>query len=86
MAWVCLEDHPVDLLMPPTLAEGLRSNDLVCAQHDPAGQEEGRYREGAACHACLLIAEPSCERMNRDLDRALVVPTVEDAEAAFLGS
>ncbi len=24
MAWVCLEDHPVDPLMPPTLAEGLR--------------------------------------------------------------
>lgn len=63
----------------------LCSNDPVCAQHDPAGEEEGRYREGAACHACLLIAEPSCERMNRDLDRALVVPTVEEVEAAFLG-
>ena len=38
----------------------------------------------APCHACLLITEPSCERMNRDLDRALVVPTVEEGDAAFL--
>ncbi len=62
----------------------LCSNDPVCAQHDPGGAEEGRNREGAACHACLLIAEPSCERRNRDLDRTLVVPTVENADAAFL--
>ncbi len=62
----------------------LCSNDPVCAQHDPAGLEEGRHREGAACHACLLIAEPSCERMNRDLDRTLVVATVEDDGAGFL--
>jgi hypothetical protein len=62
----------------------LCSNDPVCAQHDPAGAEEGRNREGAACHACLLIAEPSCERRNRDLDRTLVVPTVENRDAAFL--
>ena len=63
----------------------LCSNDPICAQHRPDGPEEGRAREGAACHACLLIAEPSCERMNRDLDRTLVVPTVEEADAAFLG-
>ncbi len=61
------------------------SNDPVCAQHAPDGPEDGRGREGAACHGCLLIAEPSCERMNRDLDRAFVVPTLEDGDAAFLG-
>ncbi len=64
----------------------LCSNDPICAQHLPDGPEEGRSREGAACHACLLIAEPSCERMNRDLDRTLVVPTVETPDAAFLGA
>jgi len=63
----------------------LCSNDPICAQHDPEGYEEGRRREGAACHSCLLIAEPSCERLNRDLDRALVVPTVDSSAAAFLG-
>lgn len=62
----------------------LCSNDPVCAAHQPDGPEDGRRREGAACHGCLLIAEPSCERMNRDLDRTLVVPTVENEDAAFL--
>ncbi|MCK6530351.1 DUF1998 domain-containing protein [Myxococcota bacterium] len=63
----------------------LCSNDPVCAHHDPSDGQEGRHREGAACHGCLLIGEPSCERMNQDLDRRLVVPTVEGDEAAFLG-
>ncbi len=62
----------------------LCSNDPVCAQHEPHGSEEGREREGAACHGCVLIGEPSCERMNRDLDRTFVVPTVEESEVAFL--
>ncbi len=65
----------------------LCSNDPVCSKHVPDGPEDGRRREGAACHACLLIAEPSCERMNRDLDRTLVVSTVEPGseDIAFLG-
>lgn len=63
----------------------LCSNDPVCAQHSPDDEQEGRYREGAACHGCVLIGEPSCERMNQDLDRSLVVPTVEMVDAAFLG-
>jgi Domain of unknown function (DUF1998) len=62
----------------------LCSNDPVCAQHRPDDGQEGRHREGAACHGCVLIGEPSCERSNRDLDRSLVVPTVEEKEAAFL--
>lgn len=62
----------------------LCSNDPVCAQHAPDDAQEGRYREGAACHGCVLIGEPSCERMNQDLDRTLVVPTVENVDAAFL--
>ena len=34
--------------------------------------------------ACAMrIAEPSCERRNEFLDRTLVVPTVENTEAAF---
>jgi hypothetical protein len=68
------------------LASRICSNDPVCAQQSPDGLDDARRREGAACHACLLIAEPSCERMNRDLDRALVVPTIELEDAAFLGA
>ena len=54
----------------------LCSNDPVCATHDPASEAGDRRLEGAACHGCLYIAESSCERYNRYLDRALVVPTI----------
>ncbi len=61
----------------------LCSSDPVCAQHRPEHAEEERFLQGAACHGCVLIAEPSCERRNDHLDRALVVPTVDTAGAAF---
>ena len=53
----------------------LCSNDPVCASHPPDGRDE-RALHGAACHGCLFVAEPSCERFNLDLDRALVVPAL----------
>ena len=63
----------------------LCSNDPICAAHNPADQAE-RFLEGAACHGCLFIAESSCERFNRYLDRALVVPTIgRDKNLAFFG-
>jgi hypothetical protein len=63
----------------------LCSNDPVCAAHPPDHEVGGadRYLEGASCHGCLLISEPSCERMNMYLDRTLVVPTVASSQAAF---
>lgn len=61
----------------------LCSNDPVCAQHQPNRREEDRLLLGAACHGCVLLAESSCERRNDFLDRALVVPTVDDTGAAF---
>lgn len=63
----------------------LCSNDPVCAAHAPAHEigASDRYLEGSSCHGCLLISEPSCERMNQYLDRTLVVPTIENTEAAF---
>lgn len=62
----------------------LCSNDPVCAAHDPASESSDRRTEGAACHGCLYIAECSCERFNRFLDRALVVPTIgNDPALAF---
>jgi hypothetical protein len=63
----------------------LCSNDPVCAQHKPNQLHEGRIVHGAACHGCQLIAEPSCERRNELLDRSLVVPTVDQTDAAFFG-
>jgi len=61
----------------------LCSNDPVCAQHQPSNRQEDRLLHGAACHGCLLIAEPSCERRNEFLDRALVIDTVEGLGAEF---
>ena len=63
----------------------LCSNDPVCSAHAPDNDAEGsdRYLEGASCHGCLLISEPSCERMNVYLDRTFVVPTIGSANAAF---
>lgn len=62
----------------------LCSNDPVCAAHGPSAEGSDRHTEGAACHGCLYIAESSCERFNRFLDRALVIPTIgNDPELAF---
>jgi hypothetical protein len=61
----------------------LCSNDPVCAQHNPENPLERRLLHGAACHGCVLIAETSCEQQNEFLDRALVVPTVENLGTEF---
>lgn len=62
----------------------LCSHDPVCAGHSPQEDPSERYLEGAACHGCLFIAECSCERYNKYLDRALVVPTLgHPPELAF---
>lgn len=64
----------------------LCSTDPVCAYHKPAADPTRRYREGASCHGCLYVSEPSCERFNACLDRALVVPVMgQPAEVAFFG-
>ena len=64
----------------------LCSNDPVCGAHSPEGDRAERFLEGAACHGCMFVAECSCERFNRYLDRALVVPTINRApELAFFG-
>jgi hypothetical protein len=66
----------------------LCSNDPVCVNHAPGDHDHSeRSLEGAACHGCLYVAEPSCERFNRYLDRALVVPTLLDIKGlAFFGT
>jgi hypothetical protein len=74
----------IDRHMQAALELGrLCSNDPVCAQHDPQNQHECRFLHGSACHGCLLIAETSCEQHNDFLDRALVVPTVENLGVEF---
>lgn len=38
---------------------------------------------GASCHACSFLPETSCERGNKYLDRAALVPTMEKNNIAF---
>ena len=56
------------------------ASDPLCAEHDPS---KDQALHGAACHACALVSETSCEIGNRYLDRALLVPTFEVSDAAF---
>ncbi|MBS3910102.1 MAG: DUF1998 domain-containing protein [Actinobacteria bacterium] len=56
------------------------SSDPLCSEHDPS---KDRSLHSAACHACVFVAETSCERGNRYLDRALLVETFECQDAAF---
>jgi hypothetical protein len=56
------------------------SSDPLCSEHDPS---HDRSLHGSSCHACGFVAETSCERGNRYLDRALVVPTFDCADAAI---
>jgi uncharacterized protein DUF1998 len=59
------------------------SSDPLCSEHSP--DKDGTLHL-AACHACTFAAETSCEAGNRYLDRALVVQTFENADAAFFGN
>ncbi len=61
----------------------LCSNDPICAEHDPDHDHDDRPLHGAACHACLLIPETSCEARNTRLDRSLLVQTVVDTHHAL---
>ena len=59
------------------------SIDPVCSE---LGERSGQGPEGcnlAACYACAMVPETSCEHMNRWLDRGLVVGTHWNREAGF---
>ena len=82
----------VELGKPESLARLLRqaldrahicASDPLCSEHDPSKDQS---LHGAACHACSFVAETSCERGNLHLDRSLVVPTLENPDAALFGT
>ena len=75
--------HIGDHISQALATAALCSNDPVCAQHSAADSVEERWLHGAACHGCVLVAETSCEMWNDYLDRALVVPTLAERDAAF---
>ena len=49
------------------------SNDPICIERQA---NPNRYN-GAACHACLIISETSCHKMNQFLDRKLLLGAVK---------
>lgn len=54
----------------------LCSNDPVCSEHTVGNPLDERPLHGAACHACLLVPETSCESRNSRLDRTLIAKTL----------
>lgn len=56
------------------------SSDPLCSEHDPL---KDRSLHAAACHACTFVSETSCEKGNRYLDRALLVPTLDRVDSSF---
>jgi hypothetical protein len=79
----------VDLGKPESLGRLIRqalkratvcSSDPLCSEHNAAND---RTLHGASCHACAFASETSCERGNRYLDRALLVPTFDCPDAGI---
>lgn len=58
----------------------LCANDPFCASRHPTDSDT--HLNGAACHACLLLPETSCEHGNHYLDRATVVSTLGTSDGA----
>jgi hypothetical protein len=60
----------------PTGTEG--PNDVL------VGGQGSRLANLAACHACVLLPETSCETINEGLDRAMVVGTPDERSHGFM--
>lgn len=59
------------------------SADPLCIEADAAGVDALNL---AACHACALLPETSCEESNLLLDRAMLVGTPEDPEIGYFSA
>ncbi|ANH91722.1 MULTISPECIES: DUF1998 domain-containing protein [unclassified Streptomyces] len=59
------------------------SSDPLCMEADAAGSAGTNL---AACHACVMLPETSCEHNNILLDRALLVGTPEEPTLGFFGT
>ena len=55
------------------------SNDPICSESTPQAHFDGSLVNGAACNACLLVPETSCEMRNMLLDRLML----SDLNTAF---
>jgi len=80
-----LVDQVVPHRLGPILTAALREAALCAADPLCGGGDIGAATNlnVAACHACLLLAETSCEFGNRLLDRATLVETLGDHRMSF---
>jgi uncharacterized protein DUF1998 len=58
------------------------SADPVCSEN--LGGQGSRLANLAACHACTLLPETSCETINQGLDRAMIVGTPNDRRSGWM--
>jgi hypothetical protein len=73
-----LVDQAIPDRLGPLLMDAMRQSAFCASDPLCGGGEIGAaaHINGAACHACLLLAETSCEFGNRLLDRATLVETL----------
>lgn len=60
------------------------SADPVCSEN--LGGQGSQLANLAACHACVLLPETSCETINHGLDRAMVIGTPENRDSGFMST
>jgi hypothetical protein len=64
-------------------SHGWCSADPICIESDAQGADSLNL---AACHACVLLPETSCEEVNTLLDRGLLVGTPDAPELGFMSA
>jgi hypothetical protein len=69
-----------DLLRSAVRSAARCSSDPLCADHQP---DVHASINAAACHACLLVSETSCESFNRFLDRSVLSATMANDTLSF---
>jgi uncharacterized protein DUF1998 len=58
------------------------SADPVCSEN--LGGQGSRLANLAACYACILLPETSCETLNQGLDRSMIVGTPDSREVGWM--
>lgn len=72
-----------ETLLDALTAASWCSADPLCIEAGTQGVDSLNL---AACHACVLLPEVSCEEMNQILDRALLIGTPENPELGYFAS
>lgn len=75
---VAMAPKIVELLTAAVEKMQVCSNDPICSESTPQAHFDGSLVNGAACNACILAPETSCEMRNMLLDRLLLsdLPTI----------